>query len=474
MAQITFEETALDRRAELLDKPAAEPSITPDQVIKKLNKKYAVVQHGNRMLVMCQTHDPVLNRPTLAFLGASDFRLKFQNKYVLVQTVNKEGKPEQKWVTWASLWLGSPKRREYDGLAFTPGKTPRGYFNIWRGLVVKPKTGCCDRIVQHMFEVICAGDQQKFKYLWRWFAHAIQHTDELPETAIVLRSKQGTGKNTLIDAFGAIFGRHYMPLTQAGLLCGRFTAHLMDAVVVFANEAVWGGDKQGEGRLKSMITDPVETIEGKGRDAVTVPNFKRVIVASNESWAVPRGIDDRRFFCLDVSDQRVGDSAYFTALHTEIANGGIAAWLQELLNTDLTDWHPRHSMPTGNADGEDMKIEGMGSTLKFWLECLMFGYTVPPTMINSDPDQTGSSDDRWQQSVDCEIFYNMYSDWCQRHGLRPDTVVHFGRNLRQAVTLQKGRFRVSGNRQYCYVFPTLEAAKAEFRDKIASIDFDDE
>ena len=53
---------------------------------------------------------------------------------------------------------------------------------------------------------------------------------------------------------------------------GRFNSHMKEALLVFANEAVWGGDKVAEGTLKAMITDRETAIEFKGKDIVWVQN----------------------------------------------------------------------------------------------------------------------------------------------------------------------------------------------------------
>jgi hypothetical protein len=52
------------------------------------------------------------------------------------------------------------------------------------------------------------------------------------------------------------------------------------------------------------MTDPTIIIEGKGRDAVPVDHCRHLIVSSNEDWAVPMDLDDRRFFVLNVSSHR--------------------------------------------------------------------------------------------------------------------------------------------------------------------------
>ena len=434
----------------------------PD-VIEKLNRDHAIVQTGNRVLILSESVDPVLHRSALSLLTQSDFMLIYSNKRVQVFSNEKE---RVEWVTWSKYWINHKDRRQYKGIAFVPGETPAGYFNLWRGFAVKAKQGRCDLLKAHMGTVLCNGNHEKYNYLWKWSAHAVQRPAELPEVAVVMRSKQGAGKNTYSDALGRIFGPHYLTLNQPGLLCGRFTAHLADAVLVYANEAVWGGDKVGEGKLKSMITDPVEMIEAKGKDPITVPNYKRIIVGSNETWAIPRGIDDRRFFCLDVSSHRIGDREYFAALREEIDHGGVEAFLYELLHTNLEGWHPRANLPSNNTDGEDMKTESMSSTLKFWYHCLIVGgnaYGIDDDLPN------------WSMQVGKEAFYLRYLAWCDSQRITHRSHINqFSKDLGIAVEYTTGRPR-TGNEERKRVFelPSLAESRRQFQDRVARVVFDD-
>ena len=101
-------------------------------------------------------------------------------------------------------------------------------------------------------------------------------------------------------------------------LVGNFNAHLETAIVVFADEAFWAGDKQGEGTLKTLITGNAIRIERKGIDLKSSPNHIHLIMASNADWVVPASADERRYFVLDVSDAHRQDHAYFADVE---ANG---------------------------------------------------------------------------------------------------------------------------------------------------------
>ena len=70
---------------------------------------------------------------------------------------------------------------------------------------------------------------------------------------------------------------------------------------MFADEAFFSGDKQGEQVLKAVITEPKIVIERKGIDAELQDNYLKVFMSTNSDWAVPATKDERRYCVCDVS-----------------------------------------------------------------------------------------------------------------------------------------------------------------------------
>ena len=83
------------------------------------------------------------------------------------------------------------------------------------------------------------------------------------EVALVFRGKEGVGKGIVGRLFCRLLGQHGMQIVDATHFVGRFNAHLRDRIVLFADEAFFAGDKQNEGVLKGLITEPYLAIEGK-------------------------------------------------------------------------------------------------------------------------------------------------------------------------------------------------------------------
>ena len=124
--------------------------------------------------------------------------------------------------------------------------------------------------------------------------------------AVAFRGAQGAGKGIVARTFGKFFGKHFAHIANGDQLTGRFNASLATSCAVFLDEALWAGDKKGEGVLKALITEPRLQLEAKFRDPIMVDNRLRIIVASNNDWVVPTGIGDRRWFVLDVANTFAG------------------------------------------------------------------------------------------------------------------------------------------------------------------------
>jgi hypothetical protein len=178
-----------------------------------------------------------------------------------------------------------------------------------------------------------------------------------------------------------IFGQHGLSVAHGQHLHGKFNDHLHDCCLLFADEAVAPGDRQAEQAIKALITEPTIFIEPKGLKGFQVTNRLHVIMASNERWVVPAGEDERRFAVFDVSSHlKVPPDAgrdhpnaqFWDALYKEIEGGGIDAFLDHLLGMDLTDWHPRRSVPQ-TSGLLDQKVSSLRDFPRVWFEILASG-----------------------------------------------------------------------------------------------------
>jgi hypothetical protein len=362
---------------------------TAAKAVALLNQKHHVIgNYGNKCVILSWELWEI-NRNVMipTFQRFEDFKHRYMNRYVSVQT--DEGSRK---IPSGKFWLNHPDRRTYDSVAFRPNKPvvlPGNRLNLWRGFGVFPGEGSWKLMRDHIYDVLGAGDPQAGLYIERWLAYTVQHPDVVGETVLVLQGDEGTGKGTLARAMLKVFGPHGLPISQPKLLIGGFSGHLHYCCFLFLDEAFWAGDVQAEGRLKSLITEDTVTIEPKYFAPFQVPNLLHILMSSNSDWVVPAGPHARRYAVFKVSDKRMDDFAYFSALRSELDNGGAEAMLYDLLRLDLGDWRPRQIYKTAAlAEQKAHSLRGLPA----WIEQMLQEGSLPYGGFNGYPNRALTED----------------------------------------------------------------------------------
>jgi len=422
-----------------------EKTLWPEnEIIEEFNKKHAVI-HIDQTYILTEK---------INALGLQDFSLEsrqsFRAYYEDERIINAYGKEESK----ADIWLRDPRRRKYENVIFDPKTTKQNgkLYNLWKGFAKNATRGNYGKYWNHVKENISSGDDAAYQYVRKWLAYIFQHPD-IVHTAIILYGSQGVGKNSFVDPLGVLLGAHYAPLNNLHQLTSNFNFHLKYAVLIHANEAIWGGDRRNIGTVKAMITEPTCLLEGKGKDQIVVRNFKHVILSSNEDWIVHLDADDRRFFVLHVSDQHKEDHAYFAAIQHELNNGGYEALLYDLLHEDLTGFNPRH-MPS-SSHAFSMKMRSAESSERYLYEVLRTG----GFSISESAEEAPA----WQGPIPRADVYKDYRFWCLDNGEKTVTQELLGKSINKLITSVKNvRATIGGKRRWCYEFSSLKQTQEEF------------
>jgi hypothetical protein len=313
--------------------------------LAKMNEQFAVIQNwGGKCRVIKEVEDPALNRSRLTSQGKDDFCQAWCNKFV---TLGQDAKGLDIKAAVGAWWFSHERRREYSHLVFAPGVDGTalgGPYNLWQGFAVEPVAGDCRLFLDHLHRNICNGVHEHSEWLLDHLAHMVQHPAQPGYVAVALQGDKGAGKGAFVKYFGALWGRHFLQVSEPSHLTGHFNSHLRDCVVLFADEAFHQGDKKHEATLKRIVTEETLAIEGKGKDIELSPNYLHIFMATNEDWAVPATYRERRFFVLTVADNNLQDTeagGYFSRLAHERDHGGLEALLHLLQTRDVTDFNPR-------------------------------------------------------------------------------------------------------------------------------------
>lgn len=346
-----------------------------DPVLVELNDEYAVVQVGGKFRVMRCRSGRVEYLQKDAFLG-------YWNKRRITIPTNN-GATEKPLGSW---WLDHPLGRAYRDVVYEPGgEVGDDVFNLWRGFRYEPGDGDCSLYLDHLRENVCDGVEEHFAYLIRWMAYAVQNPGEPGHVAVVVKGKKGVGKGVFAEHFGALWGRHFVPIVNPEHMTG-FNGLVGEASVLFLDEALVPKGptaRKHESILKALVTGTEVNVERKGVDAVTQPNYLHIILASNDEWVVPASDDERRYFFLHVGERRRKDVTYFAAMARQMEAGGYRALLKLLLEMDLSDFEVRLA-PTTAALREQMELSL--EPMDEWLLTLLDAGTLPNN-AHEQPDR---------------------------------------------------------------------------------------
>jgi Family of unknown function (DUF5906) len=440
--------------ADLEDSPDWNSSTTQDvdsfaAAMQEISKKYALVLIGDKAAIIEETGNDY------RLLGIAAFKQWFSNRTV----TNSDGTKAPA----AAGWLTSKWRRQYRDIVFAPKREAPGAYNLWRGFPIKERKGDCSKFLAHIKDNVCRGDQKLNDWAIAWMADIFQNPGVKCGTSLALRGKMGSGKTIVGKYLRSLLGVHYWLVEHSEHVTGKFNAHHSRLLLLHCDEAFWAGDKQGVGRLRSMVTGDKQSIEFKGKDLIQVDSFMRLMITGDDKWVVPAGLKERRFAVLDVGEDHLQDHPYFAAIEREMTNGGSEALLYRLLHeVDLSKVN-LHQIPQTAALFEQ-KIASMDPLHGWWLDQLRRaelpgdhqGYGVTPRQLLFDhyiehAKQTGIS----RRAIETQL------------GAFIRTVVPGVRPDRAAIIVQfiDRRYQeLTNDRTYrgTYRFPTLAECRQEF------------
>lgn len=323
-----------------IDRKQAVFDFAVQQVLQDMNRKHALIHNTSTVRVLTERpHPEYSTQCQFSYINIDGLKQFYANQPVFNHSIGIDKSGERistyKKTNIVPQWVHWPDRRTYEGLTFRPidlsVKHPE-LFNEWTGWPIKPRQGNkCAKFLELIRFGLCNNNAAHYEWVLDWMADALQDPENRPGTAIVLQGDKGLGKGQFAEHFGALFGKHYMQIASSKHLLGNFNAHLADKLLVFMDEALWGGDKASEGVLQTLITEHRMVLERKGVDATEGRNYCRIIIASNHSWVIPTGGNERRYFMLPVCDKYRDDYAFFAALNYEMRDGGYAALAHMLM-----------------------------------------------------------------------------------------------------------------------------------------------
>jgi hypothetical protein len=245
-----------------------------------------------------------------------------------------------------NMWLYSDGRRMVtrDRVVFDPSEEAQlpDYVNLYYGMPMEPDDSkSCARILE-LLHYLCNEEDAIFEWVLRWIAYPLQHPGAKMETAVVMHSEEGSGKNLFWEAVRSLYGMYASVITQNELE-SQFNTWASRKLFMIANEVVSRSElREHKGRLKNYITERELQINEKLLPLRTEENHINFVFLSNETQPLALDRTDRRYLVLWTPPAQAPE--VYAKVKSEILNGGAAALYAHLLTLDLGDFN-EHTKP---------------------------------------------------------------------------------------------------------------------------------
>src|SRR5690606_37342633 len=138
------------------------------------------------------------------------------------------------------------------------------------------------------------------RWVLQYLAHLVQRPSTKIKSAIVLQSKQGVGKNLLVQSMKRMFHENDVRELYGGVLGERWQADMGNARLLALDELQVDDLKTAYNRLKRWTTEETQSVERKGVDAFSVRTPRGLIIMTNSHKTMAIEHDDRRLFICNI------------------------------------------------------------------------------------------------------------------------------------------------------------------------------
>lgn len=351
-------------------------------------------------------------------------------------------------------WTDHPHRRvvNLDRVVFDPRRPldDQDYCNLWQGWPTPDEIGDKDdqdlaRRWRAVLYYACGNNDEVFAWLLRWMAYQVQHPGAKMSTSVIFHGPEGSGKNTVWDGFRRIFGKYGRSITQTQLE-GQWTDWISCKLFIVGNEVLQRQEQiHQKGRLKTLITEPLVSVERKHLPGREEPNYCNLVFLSNET--VPLSIDptDRRFLVVYTPAPHPDGKKFYEGLaERDMPDSAVRSIYHFLLGVELGDFGP-HTKPPMTKAKEELIDASLPSAPRFLR------------------DWTGGELDVPHACCRTQHLYWAYQYWCRLNGEKfPWPENRFAAVAKKTIASAKKRFMVGQvEKQGMFYLPTIDTRPPE-------------
>ncbi len=364
----------------------------------------------------------------------SENDIKETFKHLSSSIIKKE--KESKFI---SEWIDDNNIKLYNRMDFNPyngirnDKIKSDCYNLFNGYNkqilteydINKKEEILKPFKELLFE-LCGGanEIESYDYFYKFLAHLIQKPAERIPICFIFKSKQGVGKNVMLDVIGSIIGKaHYITSSNPKDFFGDYAEGFYRKILVNINECEGKDTFDYEGKIKSFITENSITLNPKFVRQTTISNYARLIIFTNKPNPIPIDVrsKDRRFVVYQSTDKYL-DKKYGTTFWEKLVKyfqnpKFIACLYDDLNNIKLDGIKWKESRPITKAYLEMCKL--YIPTEALFLEDFIDNKKYNNNNnSNLDLDDDEDFIDNLNNSVDISTtdLYKQYTEFCKKYG----------------------------------------------------------
>ena len=385
-------------------------------------------KHKNNLLIISER--------ALKALTAHEKTLYFKTSTQM--TADKPG-----YYSKLQLWLENERRQQFQGMDMDCStdavKTSSGAYNCWTGInVSKAYThpNDCRKFMQ-LLDGIC-DDKEVKEYVLNWMAFQVQFPWKQIRTALLFKGPPGTGKDTIMNYFGLIFGPWgYVNCDQPDTILGDFNDIIWGKKIIVINE-IDGLNKKQRGKLNGLIANRETSFQKKYFGAETIKNQMGIALASNSELPFTITDDERRLVIIQTGIKYLNKEKFCAEVELEGKhevenkgkNKGAAALYALLDGRDLDNFNPVKDRPLTQERAEMVENSLDYYGIEQWLfDCfdsgIFFGLSTSPLpreeheATKTDPSKYGIwNEDKQTYLTNPEITHS-YKMWVKDRPGRP-------------------------------------------------------
>ena len=301
-------------------------------------------------------------------------------------------------LNFISKWLNNNddiRKKTNIGIYPNPEKCPKDIFNIWTPFAMalvkdyEHKQKELDILLHHI-KILCGHDEPTYNHFILWIAQMLQYP-EVKTICPYLVSLKGAGKGTLMSLLCALIGKKKYKETPnpSRDVWGNFNEDMGSCFLVNLDELSKKEMLAGEDKMKTLITNPILTINGKNKTPYDITSYHRFIVTTNgQDWS-----PDRRCWVIRSSDEKIQDKQYFEDLRMMIADVNVVKTCYEYF-MQIKDADKFCKLPVPTTEFQNDLIEANKSIV----EQFMYYFVLQ------------HSDEKIVEKLGCEMF-TMFCRW---------------------------------------------------------------